>query len=120
MSGCQIVTFLVAKGILRDFYLQYLSGGRYYGSTTGVPRIIVASQIMYALLLIAYKRLTDIRGGESLFFIMSSIIVAIASFAVGYIQYIDRLNFFFVPLQAVGLANIYIYNCNRPKNFMLF
>lgn len=49
---------------------------------------------------------------------MSSIIVGIASVAVGYIQYIDRLNFFFVPLQIVGLANI--YNCNRPKRIYAF
>ena len=118
ISGSQIVTFLVNRGVLREFYLQYLSGGRYSGSTTGVPWIIVFGHILYTLVLILYKRFTDNRGGESLFLIMSSIIVGIASFAVGYIQYIDRLNFFFVPLQAVGLANI--YNCNRPKRIYAF
>lgn len=118
ISGSQIVAFLVNRGLLREFYLQYLSGGRYSGSTTGVPWIIVFGHIIYTLVLILYKRFTDNRGGESLFLIMSSIIVGIASFAVGYIQYIDRLNFFFVPLQAVGLANI--YNCNRPKRIYAF
>ena len=118
ISGSQIVTFLVKQGVLREFYLQYLSGGMYSGSTTGVPWIIVFGHIIYTSVLVLYKRFTDNRGGESLFFIMASVIVAIASFAVGYIQYIDRLNFFFVPLQAVGLANI--YNCNRPKRIYAF
>lgn len=118
ISGSQIVAFLVSRGVLREFYLEYLSGGRYSGSTTGVPRIIVFGHIIYTLVLVSYKRFTDRRGGESLFLIMSSIIVGIASFAVGYIQYIDRLSFFFVPLQAVGLANI--YNCNRPKKIYAF
>lgn len=118
ITGSQIVAFLVNRGVLREFYLQYLSGGRYSGSTTGVPWIIVFGHIIYTLVLVLYKRYTDNRGGESLFLIMSSIIVGIASFAVGYIQYIDRLNFFFVPLQAVGLANI--YNCNRPKRIYAF
>lgn len=118
ISGSQIVTFLVKRGVLREFYLQYLSGGMYSGSTTGVPWIIVFGHIIYTLILVFYKRFTDNRGGESLFFIMSSIIVVIASFAVGYIQYIDRLNYFFVPLQIVGLANI--YNCNRPKRIYAF
>lgn len=118
ISGSQIVAFLVNQGVLREFYLQYLYGGRYSGSKTGVPWIIVFGHIIYTLILVLYKRFTDNRGGESLFLIMSSIIVGIASFAVGYIQYIDRLNFFFVPLQAVGLANI--YNCNRQKRIYTF
>lgn len=118
ISGSQIVSFLVNRGVLREFYLQYLSGGMYSGSKTGVPWKIVIGHIIYTLVLVLYKRFTDIRGGESIFFIMSSIIVGIASVAVGYIQYIDRLNFFFVPLQIVGLANI--YNCNRPKGLYAF
>lgn len=118
ISGSQIVSFLVDQGLLREYYLQYLTGGMFSGSKTGVPWKVVIGHIIYTLILVLYKQFTDNRGGESLFFIMSSTIVGIASFAVGYIQFIDRLNFFFVPLQIVGLANI--YNCNRPKKIYAF
>lgn len=118
ISGTQIVMFLVKQGIIRAFYLQYLSGGVFSGSTTGIPYVIVLGHLLYTAIMIFFKTYTDNRKGESLFLIMSSVIVAIASLAVGYVQYIDRLNFFFVPLQALGLSNI--YNCNRSKRTYAF
>lgn len=118
ISGTQIVTLLVKLGVIREFYLQYLSGGMFSGSTTGIPYVIVVGHLLYTAIMIFYKKYTDLRKGESLFLIMASVIVAIASFAVGYVQYIDRLNFFFVPFQALGLSNV--YNCNRSKRTYVF
>lgn len=118
ISGSQIVRYLVERGIIRAFYLQYLLGGMFSQSTTGIPYVIVFGYLLYTFIMIFYKKYTDRRKGESVFFIMSSIIVTIASFFVKYIQYIDRLNLYFIPLQALAISNI--YNCNKQKNIYVF
>lgn len=105
IAGGKIIELLIDYGIIRAYYLEYLSGGK-FRSDNGIPYVIVFGNILYTAILMIFKKYADRRNYESLFIIMSSCIVAIASYSVSFIQYIDRMTYFFIPIQIIGLANV--------------
>ena len=116
--GSQIITLLVNMGVIRAYYLEYLSGGRFRGSKSSIPYILVAWHLFLTFILICCSKYINGRHGENLFFIMSSAIITISTYSIVFVQYIDRLGYFFIPLQAAALANT--YNCFAKKSKILY
>lgn len=118
IGGSQIITQLVNMGIIRDYYLNYLAGGKFRMAEGSIPYVLVAFNLLYTFVLICVNRYINIRNGESTFFIMSSAVVTISTISIMFVQYIDRLGFYFIPMQAVALANT--YNCFGKKSKLAY
>lgn len=103
-----LLKMVVNLGILHSRYLDYLPGGTW--STIGVDSSInilsVMPSLFYLLLiLMAFRKMNEYKK-ESLFLTFSSLIILLLDFSPLYANYLTRAGYYFLPFQAVMLADI--------------
>lgn len=107
LLGSNLVQFLVKMGIIRSWYMEYLSGGKF--ATNGNEMISLTSllpQITYLVILIFHYKFTMERKQESLFFLMNAVIVFLVPYTYLIAHFASRLGYYFMPVLIVSLANI--------------
>lgn len=106
ISMNQIIQKLVNLGLVRETYLLYLSGGKYSVSSGSVSIFLIFPDLVFIVLTILnYKRLEK-RNCNALLFLMISLIVIISDFIPLYARYMERIGFYFIPLQLVNVDNM--------------
>lgn len=110
--GAICIRWLVASGIIRANYLNYLPGGLYAGQQISIAALLVYGGYLL-LYLLHYKYLAHHRM-ESLFFAIISCIVLLSRFGQLISVYLPRAGYYFIPLQVVSLSNI--TNCYSTKS----
>lgn len=115
--GSRIVLFLIDAGIIRSWYSQYLSGGKY--ATSSSVRISLMSmipQLSYlVLLLLHYIFVKSKTQKEKLFFIMNAFMVFLTPYAYLIARFASRVGYYFLPVLAVSLVNLSLCYNKRSK-----
>jgi hypothetical protein len=112
ISAQSVVERLVDYGILKSGYLNYFLGGT-YAIGHSISMVEVIPQIIFIGLIIFNFRRLEKRSMQPLFFLINSGLLLVAYCTVLITTYVSRIGFFFIPLEAVGLANMqYCYTRN--------
>lgn len=110
--GSKLVEWLVASGIIRTNYLNYLSSGAYASHRISVVSVLL--YLLYVLIYLMHYRRINRRKQYSLFFFMFSCLMLISMFGSLVSNYISRVSYYFMPLQMLSFANI--TNCYSIKS----
>lgn len=98
--GRNLLQFLVNRGIVRTNYLNYIYGGRYAtGGSVSIWNIFLPSILAFIDILLYRRSLKRIPN--SLFFLIMVVITLIASFGTVISSYINRIGYYFIPMQIV-------------------
>lgn len=121
--GSQIVQLLINAGIIRSWYSEYLSGGKYATSSTRISLLSMVPQLSYLiLLLLHYLLIKSKTQKEKLFFIMNAFIVFLTPYSYLIARFASRLGYYFIPVMIVSLVNLslcYKKNSKAPILFMI-
>lgn len=98
--GRNLLQILVSRGIVRTNYLNYLYGGRYATGGSLSPWNILVPSILVFVDVLLYRRSLK-RISNSLFFLIMVIITLIASCGTVASSYINRVGYYFIPMQIV-------------------
>ena len=99
-----LIDSLVGFGLLRDNYLNYLSGGKYAGNN-GVDYVTILQYVItIGIGVLLYRKLKD-KNIECMFLIVSVSILFMANFGSMISTYISRIGYYFMPFQILLLGN---------------
>lgn len=110
--GSKLTEWLVASGIIRVNYLNYLSSGAY--ASHRISAVSVLLYLLYVFIYLIHYRRINRKKQYSLFFFMFSCLMLISMFGSLVSTYISRVSYYFMPLQMLSFANI--TNCYSIKS----
>lgn len=106
VSMNQIIQRLVSIGLIRETYLLYLSGGKYSVENGSISLFLILPDLCFiALTIFNYGRL-ERRKLHPLLFVMISGIVVLSDFIPLFARYMERIGYYFIPLQLVNVDNM--------------
>lgn len=112
------INFLVSKGIVRDNYLNYLSGGRYSSHKLSIGLVMI--YIIYFILYMKHYKYLNQRRLHATFFAIISILSIFSCFGSLISTFISRIGYYFTPLQMLSMANIVnCYNIKSKKDWII-
>ena len=103
---------LVERGYIRRNYLNYLSTGKY--ASSNLSYVSLAIYFGYLLIYLKHYHILLKKNYEALFFGMVSFMMFISIFGGMISLYISRVNYYFMTLQMLSMANI--FNCYSKKS----
>lgn len=111
--GPFMVRQLVAVGIFRTNYLNYLSGGN-YDTNVGVSWMTVAPHLLYAMIACFFIKRLNNKVKDNLFLFMCSGLCFVLSFGTIISEFFIRSLYFFMPLES--LYPMLIEKCFTKKS----
>lgn len=119
--GSRMVQILINAGIIRSWYGEYLSGGKYAtSSSTSISLTSMLPQLSYLILLsIHYAFVKSKTQKEKLFFFMNALIVFIVPYSYLIARFASRLGYYFIPVLDVSLVNLSLCYKKDSKTIIL-
>ena len=102
--GTTLIDSLVGFGLLRDNYLNYLTGGSFAGNNGVEFMVILQYAICIAFGILFYRKLKN-KNIECIFLIVSVAVLFMANFGSMISTYISRIGYYFMPFQILLLSN---------------
>lgn len=112
--GSTIIQQLVDMGILRAWYTEYLSTGKYATDVSYISIISFIPQLLYLIVLLLHYKITFVKGQESMFFLMNAIVVLLMPFLYLVSRFSSRLGYYFWLPLTVSLVNVTL--CYEKKS----